>query len=254
MWQHVKLSEQIRPWDTPAYCWDVKQPTNKHSFVVKKLGVQYFGFYLCNLSPGSPFDPPLCVCLCVRVRECVFMCVCVCVWVCVCECVCVCVCVCVWKGRERVFSQILTVRMKDNDCALFQFENRLRPILGRKLLKVDILALRLVDSVLNRNCVHVAQYISSILRYPFLSGSVSVEKNTKTWTCWLENDKELAIDNQIASLFFQVCCGLNVCVRSRARARTFICVCVCVFVSARTGVCVCVCWGVLLCCVFIWFF
>ena len=29
MWQHVKLSEQIRPWDTLACCWDVKQPRNK---------------------------------------------------------------------------------------------------------------------------------------------------------------------------------------------------------------------------------
>ena len=28
VWQHVKLSEQIRPWDTLACCWDVKQPTN----------------------------------------------------------------------------------------------------------------------------------------------------------------------------------------------------------------------------------
>ena len=26
--QHVKLSEQMRPWDTLACCWDVKQPTN----------------------------------------------------------------------------------------------------------------------------------------------------------------------------------------------------------------------------------
>ena len=31
MWQHVKLSEQIRPWDTLACCWDVKQPTNKQA-------------------------------------------------------------------------------------------------------------------------------------------------------------------------------------------------------------------------------
>ena len=30
VWQHVKLSVQIRPWDTLACCWDVKQPTNKH--------------------------------------------------------------------------------------------------------------------------------------------------------------------------------------------------------------------------------
>ena len=29
--QHGKLSEQIRPWDTPACCWDVKQPTNKQT-------------------------------------------------------------------------------------------------------------------------------------------------------------------------------------------------------------------------------
>ena len=27
MWQHVKLSLHIRPWDTLASCWDVKQPT-----------------------------------------------------------------------------------------------------------------------------------------------------------------------------------------------------------------------------------
>ena len=29
VWQHVKLSEQVRPWDTLACCWDVKQPTNQ---------------------------------------------------------------------------------------------------------------------------------------------------------------------------------------------------------------------------------
>ena len=29
VWQHVKLSEQIGPWDTLACCRDVKQPTNK---------------------------------------------------------------------------------------------------------------------------------------------------------------------------------------------------------------------------------
>ena len=32
MWQHVKLSEQICPWDTLACCWDVKQPTNKQTW------------------------------------------------------------------------------------------------------------------------------------------------------------------------------------------------------------------------------
>ena len=29
MWQHVQLSEQVRPRDTLACCWDVKQPTNQ---------------------------------------------------------------------------------------------------------------------------------------------------------------------------------------------------------------------------------
>ena len=31
VWQHVKLSEQIGPWDTIACCWDIKQPTNKQT-------------------------------------------------------------------------------------------------------------------------------------------------------------------------------------------------------------------------------
>ena len=31
LWQHIKLSEQIRPGDTLACCWDVKQPTNKQT-------------------------------------------------------------------------------------------------------------------------------------------------------------------------------------------------------------------------------
>ena len=31
VWQHVQLSEQTRPWDTVACCWDVKQPTHQLS-------------------------------------------------------------------------------------------------------------------------------------------------------------------------------------------------------------------------------
>ena len=31
VWQHVKLSKQIRPWDTLALCWDIKQPVNKQT-------------------------------------------------------------------------------------------------------------------------------------------------------------------------------------------------------------------------------
>ena len=48
VWQYVKLSEQICPWDTLACCWDVKQPTNKQtaeylhhpSWVFRDLGHQ----------------------------------------------------------------------------------------------------------------------------------------------------------------------------------------------------------------------
>ena len=28
---HVQLSEQIRPWDTLAYCWNIMQPTNNNT-------------------------------------------------------------------------------------------------------------------------------------------------------------------------------------------------------------------------------
>ena len=34
VWEHVKLSEQIRPRDTLACCWDVKQPTNQQQSVL----------------------------------------------------------------------------------------------------------------------------------------------------------------------------------------------------------------------------
>ena len=61
MWQHVQLSEQIRPWDTLACCWGVKQPTNKQT-----------PLHLCdhsreiarhpNYSCCPPLPPPL-VCL-----------------------------------------------------------------------------------------------------------------------------------------------------------------------------------------------
>ena len=39
MWQHVQLSEQIRPRDTQACGWDVKQPTNKPLRGLRMLGV-----------------------------------------------------------------------------------------------------------------------------------------------------------------------------------------------------------------------
>ena len=52
MWQHVKLSEQIRPWDTLACCWDVRQPTNKQT---------------TRLSLSLPLSLHICHCLCLSV-------------------------------------------------------------------------------------------------------------------------------------------------------------------------------------------
>ena len=51
VWQHVKLSEQIRPRDTLACCWDVKQPTNK----TNPLHFTLAGFSYAL--PGYPVDP-----------------------------------------------------------------------------------------------------------------------------------------------------------------------------------------------------
>ena len=52
MWQHVKLSEQIRPWDTLTCCWDVKQPTKKQTVeLLQGLGQnrrEQFGLGLQN--------------------------------------------------------------------------------------------------------------------------------------------------------------------------------------------------------------
>ena len=47
VWQHVKLSVQIRPWDTLACCWDKKQPTNKQFHVSSSL--------VCHFLPVAHF-------------------------------------------------------------------------------------------------------------------------------------------------------------------------------------------------------
>ena len=46
---HVKFSEQIRPWDTLACCWDVKQPTNKKANVLgQKAGERKQLMFYCQ--------------------------------------------------------------------------------------------------------------------------------------------------------------------------------------------------------------
>ena len=40
VWQYVKLSEQIHPWDTLACCWNVKQPTN-----ITRVALPWSAFY-----------------------------------------------------------------------------------------------------------------------------------------------------------------------------------------------------------------
>ena len=46
VWQHIKLSEQTRPWGTLACCWDIKQPTNKQTVVVSILLMCNFSVYV----------------------------------------------------------------------------------------------------------------------------------------------------------------------------------------------------------------
>ena len=57
VWQHVKLSEQIRPCDTLACCWDVKQPTNKtvHGVTGLMKHVHHLSWTIRSTTLGSPF-------------------------------------------------------------------------------------------------------------------------------------------------------------------------------------------------------
>ena len=50
VWQHVKLSEQICPWDTLVCCWDIKQPTNNNNPV---LNVTSFCLHKQNIQSES---------------------------------------------------------------------------------------------------------------------------------------------------------------------------------------------------------
>ena len=68
VWQHVNLSEQIRPWDTLACCWDVKQPTDKQSPALSvfccSVSIFVLSFVLMSplfhvTSPGVPFVPSI---------------------------------------------------------------------------------------------------------------------------------------------------------------------------------------------------
>ena len=63
VWQLVKLSEQIRPLDTLACCWDVKQPTNnnncsmEHVRVIMSPLLLLLVFSFCCCSPSSLYSP-----------------------------------------------------------------------------------------------------------------------------------------------------------------------------------------------------
>ena len=58
VWQHVKLSEQFRPWDTLACCWDIKQPTNKLiKTVCFATSPSPPSLPITLLYPHSPFPP-----------------------------------------------------------------------------------------------------------------------------------------------------------------------------------------------------
>ena len=49
MWQHIKLSEQLRPRDSLACCWDVKQPTVTCLEACMRCGVSSMCVIMCGL-------------------------------------------------------------------------------------------------------------------------------------------------------------------------------------------------------------
>ena len=56
----MQLSEQIRPWDTLACCWDVKQPTNKQTNLTEvKTADQTFYFTHTDTGPTGPSADPI---------------------------------------------------------------------------------------------------------------------------------------------------------------------------------------------------
>ena len=59
VWQHVKLSEQICPWDTLACCWDIKQPANKQTPLYQLIGVCWWVLHVS--ASQSVFGAAVCV-------------------------------------------------------------------------------------------------------------------------------------------------------------------------------------------------
>ena len=54
VWQDVKSSEQIRPWDTLACCWDIKQPTNNGDHEARSSARWPQIWLRQDLNPRSP--------------------------------------------------------------------------------------------------------------------------------------------------------------------------------------------------------
>ena len=50
MWQNIKLSEQIGPWDTLACCWDVKQPTNKQTLPINFICIMRYAICIMTVN------------------------------------------------------------------------------------------------------------------------------------------------------------------------------------------------------------
>ena len=57
VWHHVQLSKQIRPWDTLACFWDVKQASNPSVWKEKRCGKSPAGVHLCCPGRVSSFSP-----------------------------------------------------------------------------------------------------------------------------------------------------------------------------------------------------
>ena len=57
VWQHIKLSEQIRPWDTLACYWDVKQRTTNKLLQFFKTRCVILHIYIYPTSTGRVLTP-----------------------------------------------------------------------------------------------------------------------------------------------------------------------------------------------------
>ena len=117
VWQHIDLSEQIRPWDTLAFYCDVKQPTNSHLTLLHGScsGQQICTPCLGDLAVRHPPQELFCcimlqaiICYCSYVR--CLWCVCMLLFIGIVQRSWACL---TWKSAKEIKSLLLSLRATD---------------------------------------------------------------------------------------------------------------------------------------------